>query len=358
MPFDEDEPLVDLNDELRDIFDNDKKLDENIEKSKIKIKIIGVGGAGNNAIAHLQKHDVDEKYYSVMSIGTNTDFRHIKKMGIKNFLVLGTNKTRGRGAGADPEVGIDAAKERQADLEDLVSGTDLIIVIAGLGKGTGSGAGPVIANIAKSKGANVLSVCIMPFKEEGKDKIAQEALSRFLDYSDNVVVFENEEFLSTYLEMPYQQAMELADTKLAEIIHSLIQMFVKSGRIDADYSDFKKIIEMKGFAAFGVGESSSSHSQRTQEALKEALGRLYSNIDKNSASGVIVSIGSNDDLSMNETDMILAEIKKFTNDTVMIKKGEYVDNSLNGRIRITVLISGATYKNKGYRRDMGNIEEI
>lgn len=334
------------NNKVAMIYNQEYEVDFDYEMPKI-IKVIGVGGAGGNAICTMHKqgiHDVDV-------VACNTDLQVLKKLpdGIHR-IQLGIELTKGLGAGAKPEVGEQAALESAEVLDKLFNEpTEMVFITAGMGGGTGTGAAPVIARIAKEKG--MLTVCIVtdPFSWEGTQKIEQalQGIERMKKYCDTVLIVKNDRLEELYPDMDIQEAFEHADKILANGVRSIAELITKPGIINLDYADVKTVLKDAGQAVMGSAEAGGP--KRAEEAVKEALkSPLLQNNNIKGSKRLLVSISYSDErpeyrIKMSDQAMIMKFIEgQIKTKAKIVKHGYSIDKSLKDKIRVTIVAAGIT----------------
>lgn len=235
---------------------------------KPKITVIGVGGGGSNAVNNMIKRELVGVEYIVC----NTDVKSLRSSKAKYRIQLGPTKTRGMGAGSDPEVGRESASESIKYVMDLVQDTNMVFITAGMGGGTGSGAAPVIANACRSMGILTVGIVTLPFAFEGKQrmKVASNSLKRLMEHVDTCIVISNEKLCSAYSGMPVDESFNIVDNVLYRGVKGITDLIIRPGLINCDFADVKKIMSNnKGTALMGSGEANGP--DRATKAVKEAL---------------------------------------------------------------------------------------
>lgn len=328
------------------VYDQDFELDF-MEGSHKIIKVIGVGGAGGNAIRTMHKlgiHDVD-------IVACNTDLQVLKKLPDDIMRIqLGIELTKGLGAGAQPKVGEDAALESEDVLFKIFDEpTEMVFITAGMGGGTGTGAAPVIARIAKERGMLTIGVVTDPFNWEGTEKIEQalEGIERMKEHCDTVLIVKNDRLEELYPDMNIQEAFEKADRVLANGVKSIAELITKPGIINLDYADVKTVLKNAGQAVMGSAEASGPN--RAEEAVKEALkSPLLQNNNIKGSKRLLVSISHSDEkpeyqIKMKDQAMIMKIIEgQIKTKAKIVKHGYSIDRSLEDKLRITIVAAGIT----------------
>lgn len=328
------------------VYDQDFEMDFQNGMPKI-IKVIGVGGAGGNAIQTMHKmgiHDVD-------IVACNTDLQVLRKLpeDIKR-IQLGIELTKGLGAGAQPKVGELAAIESEDVLYKIFDEpTEMVFITAGMGGGTGTGAAPVIARIAKKRNMLTIGVVTDPFNWEGTEKIEQalEGIERMKEHCDTVLIVKNDRLEELYPDMNIQEAFEKADRVLANGVKSIAELITRPGIINLDYADVKTVLKDAGQAVMGSAEASGPN--RAEEAVKEALkSPLLQNNNIKGSKRLLVSISHSDEkpeyqIKMKDQAMIMKIIEsQIKTKAKIVKHGYSVDRSLGDKLRITIVAAGIT----------------
>ncbi|UBM57249.1 cell division protein FtsZ [Marinilongibacter aquaticus] len=339
------------------LYEQDYDLNFESQSENI-IMVIGVGGAGGNAVRTLHKlgiHDVD-------IVAANTDLQVLKNLpdGISR-LQLGAGLTKGLGAGAIPKVGEDAAMESEQAINNLFhEKTEMVFITAGMGGGTGTGAAPVIARIAREKGMLTVGVVTDPFGWEGTDKIeqAREGIERMKEFCDTVLIVKNDRLENLFHDMDIQEAFERADGILANGVKSIAELITKPGIINLDYADVKTVLSNAGQAVMGSAEASGVDRAKiaVEEALKSPL--LHSNTIKGSKR-LLVSISYSDEkpeyrLKMSDQAMVMRIIEgQIKTKAKIVKHGYTIDSSLKDKIRVTIVAAGITdFGNEAVKKEI------
>jgi cell division protein FtsZ len=328
------------------LYDQDYELDFQSEMPNI-IKVIGVGGAGGNAVKTLHKMGITD----VDIVAANTDLQVLKDLPLgMSRLQLGAELTKGLGAGAIPKVGEQAALESEDAIHKLFQApTEMVFITAGMGGGTGTGAAPVIARIAKEKDMLTVGVVTDPFSWEGSEKIEQamEGIERMKEYCDTVLIVKNDRLENLFHDMDIQEAFERADGILANGVKSIAELITRPGIINLDYADVKTVLKNAGQAVMGSAEASGVDRAKiaVEEALKSPL--LHSNSIKGSKR-LLVSISYSNTkpeykIKMSDQAMIMKFIEsQIKTKAKIVKHGYSIDNSLEDKIRVTIVAAGIT----------------
>ncbi len=316
---------------------DDEELAKLVEQLKVNIKIIGCGGGGSNTINRLTEAGV----YGATLIAANTDAPHLLQVKSNRKILLGKRTTRGLGAGADPMVGAESAKEADEDLRALVSRSDIVFVTAGMGGGTGTGSAPYVAQLAKENGALVIAIVTIPFTAEGKLRMenALWGIDRLKKYADTTIVIPNDKLLELVPRLPLDQAFKVADEVLMEGLKGLTEIITKPGLVNLDYADIKAIMDKGGVAMIGIGESEGS-TDRVAEAVDDAVNSPLIEADIAQAKGALIRIVGDPQMSVTEAQRAAELIQKRINPMAKIIWGASIDPTMEGKIKVLVVLTG------------------
>ncbi len=314
----------------------DSMLKEFIERVKARIVIMGVGGAGSNTITRLNAIGID----SVETIAVNTDAQHLLSTKADRKILIGKELCGGNGSGGDPRIGEEAAKESVEELKEILAGTDILFIMAGLGGGTGTGASPIIAEVAKQLGAVVVSIITLPFSAEGmkKKQIAMEGLAKLAKSSDTIVVVNNDRILDIAKELPLYQAFFISDEIVARAVKGMVEIVMKPGLINVDLADLRNVLEKGGPAVLTFGESDGEN--RAIEAVDDALGNPLLDADISGGKAAIVNITSGPDFSLSEMEQIVETIVGTLDPSANVIWGARIDESLKGAVQVLLIVTG------------------
>lgn len=301
-----------------------------------KIKVIGVGGAGGNTISRLFSAGIN----NVELISINTDTQDLKRKSAHLKLRIGEKTTKGLGAGMKPEIGSLSAKENIKEIEEILKGADIIFLTAGLGGGTGSGAMPIIAELAKRNGILTIGVVTMPFSFEGRKrkKIAQNSLEQIEKFIDTIVVIPNDKLIELVpLKSSVEEAFAKCDELLKEAVESISNVILNPGILNLDFADIKEILKKGGTAYFGIGRAEGK--DRILKAIEKAIYSPINNFSLEKTNGILFNVSSGmDNLYLSEVKKIAEAIKKKVSPQAKIIFGACFDKSLKkDEIRITII---------------------
>ena len=325
------------------IFDD---LDE-LESAKTKIKVIGVGGAGKNAIDHMIENEVQ----GVEFIAVNTDAQDLKVSKAKKRLLIGKTKTHGQGAGANPDVGRAAALEGEDDIHEMIGDAEMVFITCGMGGGTGTGAAPIIARIAREHGCLTVGICTKPFQFEGPTRRnnAVRGLEELRQYVDTLIVIPNQRLLQVVdMHTSVLDAFREADNVLRKGVQGIAEIIAIPGLINVDFADVKAVMANKGTALMGIGAARGEN--RAIEAARHAIHSSLLEVTIDGATDAIVNITASQNLSLREVDVAIAEIRNNCGKDLNIIYGTAINNDLGDEIVITVVATGYELKaqNNGY----------
>ena len=302
------------------------------------IKVVGVGGGGGNAVAHMVNSAVD----GVEFITANTDSQAIKNCGAKLQLQLGTNVTKGLGAGANPEVGRQAALEDRERIMDALQGADMVFITAGMGGGTGTGAAPVIARMARERNILTVGVVTKPFSFEGprRARAAELGIEELQEYVDTLIVIPNQNLFRLANERTsFREAFKMADHVLYMGVRGVTDLMVVPGLVNLDFADIRTVMAEMGKAMMGTGEADGEN--RAVRAAEAAINNpLLEDTSMAGARGLLINITGGDDMTLFEVDHAANRIREEVDEDANIIFGSAVDESLNGRIRVSVVATG------------------
>ena len=307
-----------------------------------KIKVIGVGGAGGNAVIHMINHEIQGADF----ICANTDSQALDRATGSTILKLGDNVTRGLGAGADPQVGRAAAERDRAAIEELLSGADMIFITAGMGGGTGTGAAPVIAEIAKELGALTVAVVTKPFNFEGHKRkaAAEQGIAELVEEVDSQITIPNQKLMDILgKKTSMEEAFAKADDILKGAVQGISDIIMKPGYINVDFADVKTVMSEKGIAMMGTGQSSAD--ERGIDAASQAVSsELLEDIELKDARGILVNITAKSP-TMADFDEVDSVIRDFTADDATIIYGTVMEDSMDEEeLLVTVVATGVNQK--------------
>ena len=302
------------------------------------IKVIGVGGGGGNAVAHMINANIE----GVEFVVANTDAQAMTSCNSRTHLQLGSNVTKGLGAGANPEVGRQAALEDRERIEAMLEGADMVFITAGMGGGTGTGAAPVVAQLAKEKGILTVAVVTKPFPFEGRRRmqVAMKGIEDLSQHVDSLITVPNEKLLSVLgREVTLINAFKAANNVLQGAVQGIADLITAPGLINVDFADVRTVMSEMGMAMMGTGTASGD--DRAQAAAEEAIKNpLLEDVNLNGACGILVNVTAGPNLTMREFDEIGRIIHDFASEDATVVIGTSLDAELKDEVRVTVVATG------------------
>ncbi len=311
-------------------------IQELLKKKNDKILAIGVGGAGSNAVSRLAKKGIQ----GAITVAANTDAYHLLNVEADLKLILGADLTEGLGAGSDPIIGKAAAEESEEDIRELVRDADLVFVQAGLGGGTGTGAAPVIAEIARSEGALVVGVCTLPFEMEGEERVtnAIDGLKELYSTCDTVIVIPNQKLLLIDQTLPLDTAFKVADEILIRAVQGIVNLVRTAAYVNVDFADIRQVLKAGGSSVIGVGEGEGP--TRVEDALRESLAYSLLDIQIMDAKAALIHIAGGDTLSLEEIQRCVKTVTNELGRGAKVIWGSHIDPSLGPKVELTIILSG------------------
>ncbi|WP_248516856.1 cell division protein FtsZ [Salinarchaeum laminariae] len=314
----------------------DEELEDVLEDLQTNITVVGCGGAGNNTVNRM----FEEGIHGASLVAANTDVQHLVEIEADEKILIGEEKTGGRGAGSLPQVGEEAALESQDEINEAIDGSDMIFVTAGLGGGTGTGAAPVVAKAARESGALTISIVTTPFTAEGEVRRtnAEAGLERLRDVSDTVIVVPNDRLLDSVGKLPVRQAFKVSDEVLMRSVKGITELITKPGLVNLDFADVRTVMERGGVAMIGLGESDSE--AKAQDSVKSALRSPLLDVDISGANSALVNVTGGNDMAIEEAEGVVEEIYDRIDPDARIIWGTSIDESLEGSMRTMIVVTG------------------
>ncbi|MBI4174758.1 MAG: cell division protein FtsZ [Candidatus Aenigmarchaeota archaeon] len=305
------------------------------EMHKARIMVVGVGGGGCNTVNTLARKGVR----GANTVAINTDAKHLAVTQADKRILIGKSLTRGLGAGGYPEIGKNAALESKNEIREFLHESDLVFVTCGLGGGTGTGAAPVIASLAREVGAIVISVVTLPLKLEGaRISKAEAGLATLRQSCDTVIAIENERLLKLAGNKPLKEAFGLADDLIATMIKGITETISEPSLVNLDYADVKTIMRSGGVASIGVGTSESA--TRARDAVTAALNHPLIEVDYHGASGALIQVIGGNDMKMEEINAIGEAVQGMLDQNAQVMWGARISDDFNGKIQVITIITG------------------
>jgi len=319
------------------------ELVENISQSAV-IKVIGVGGGGGNAVHHMISNQVD----GVEFICANTDAQALNNLKAKTILQMGSNITKGLGAGANPEIGRQAALEDRDEIAEILSGSDMIFITAGMGGGTGTGAAPIVAEVAREMGILTVAIVTRPFPFEGKKRsaVAEQGIQQLSQTVDSLITIPNEKLLDVLgKEATLLEAFKAANDVLLGAVKGIADLIMHPGMINVDFADVKSVMSEMGMAMMGTGFATGV--DRAREAAESAIrSPLLEDVNLQGARGILVNITAGENLSLGEFSEVGDTVEEFASDDATVVVGTVIDPTLDDEILVTVVATGLGSKDE------------
>ena len=318
--------------------EDDEKLMQMLNEHKARIKVVGVGGGGNNTINRISEIGIE----GCMTIAINTDVQDLLQANAKRKILIGKEATKGLGAGAKPSVGEAAAKESESEIKEALRNSDLVFITCGMGGGTGTGAAPVVAEIAKKMGILVIGVVTAPFSMEGskRSENANLGLSKIEKFVDTLIVIPNEKLLDIAPNLPLHIAFKLADEVLTNAVKGITELVTKTGLMNLDFADIKTIMKDGGVAMIGLGESDSDN--RAEESVERALHNPLLDVDLKGAKGALVNVTGGSNMTLEEAKKIVSKISQVLDPEANLIWGANISEDFGKMIRTMVVITGVS----------------
>jgi cell division protein FtsZ len=316
--------------------ETDEELRKILESRKAEIKVVGVGGAGGNTISRLMQVGI----VGAETVSVNTDAQDLLYTDADRKVLIGRDLTGGLGAGADPKVGSEAAKESKDDIKKSLEGADMVFVNCGLGGGTGTGAAPIVADIAKKLGALTVGIVTLPFQMEGvsRQKNAQEGLENMESVVDTLIVIPNDKLLDIVPDVSITTAFKVADEILVNAVKGIAELITKPGLVNLDFADIRAVMGSGGLAMIGMGESDTEN--RAMEAVEKALNNPLLDVDIEGAAGALVNVFGGADVTIRECQEIVEGVSAKINPEAKIIWGAQIIKELGDTIRAMLIVTG------------------
>lgn len=320
----------------QDVQAVDRELEEILNKQKAKIKVFGVGGGGGNTLSRMR--EIGIKGAEMISI--NTDAQDLLYTNADAKILIGKEVAQGLGAGSNPKIGEEAARESEHEIKQRLQGADILFITCGLGGGTGTGAAPVVAEIANKMGILTIGVVTLPFTIEGNKRCenAIYGLERMEDLVDTLIVIPNDKLLELAPELPLHTAFKVADEILTNAVKGVTELVTKPGLVNLDFADIKAVMSGGGVALIGVGESDSP--TRAIEAVEKAIENPLLDVKVEGATGALVNIIGGTDLSLHEAREVIETINKKLNPEARLIWGAQISEDMEKTLKVMLIVTG------------------
>jgi len=319
-----------------EIQEIDRELEQLIKNQNAKIKVIGIGGGGNNSLSRMR--EIGIKGGELIAI--NTDAQDLLYANADQKILIGRELTAGLGAGSNPKVGEEAAKESTTEIKKKIGGSDMVFITCGLGGGTGTGAAPVIADLAKKQGALTIGVVTLPFTIEGQKRIenAMEGLEKMETAVDTLIVIPNDKLLELAPELPLHTAFKISDEILTNAVKGTTELVTTSGLVNLDFADIKAVMVNGGVSLIGMGESDSG--ERAIEAVQKAIENPLLDVDISNANGALVNIVGGPNMSLDECKTIMQTVGAKLSPNAKMIWGAQIQDDMEKSIRVLLIVTG------------------
>ena len=323
---------------------DDEAIMQFLKDTQQKIYIVGSGGSGTNTLDRLFELGIN----GVSLIAMNTDARHLLKVHAHKKIILGKKISGGKGAGSNPKVGEDSARESAEEIKESLKGSDLVFITCGMGGGTGTGSASVIAEQAKAHGALTVAIVTLPFASEGKVRMenALVGLEKLKKNTDTLIVIKNDRLLNLVPDLPLNTAFKVCDEILASSVKGIAELVTKSGLVNVDYADLRTILSEAGFGVIGLGESSidAKHEDRARVAIETALNSPLLDADISGSTKALINVIGGDDMTLKEAEYVVSETARRINPNAHIIWGARIDENLKkSSMRVLVVLAGVKF---------------
>ncbi|WP_160133137.1 cell division protein FtsZ [Halococcus salsus] len=316
---------------------SDEELAGVVEDLRTQITVFGCGGAGSNTVTRMAKEGI----HGAKLVAANTDAQHlVEQVQADTKILMGRDRTGGRGAGSVPKIGEEAARETIEDIKGAIDGSDMVFVTTGLGGGTGTGSAPVVAEAAQEAGALTIAIATIPFTAEGERRRANAdaGLERLRAVSDTVIVVPNDRLLEYAPNLPLQDAFTICDRVLMRSVKGMTELITKPGLVNVDFADVRTVMENGGVAMIGLGESDSEN--KAQDSIRSALRSPLLDVEFTGASSALVNVVGGPDMSVEEAEGVVEEIYDRIDPDARIIWGASVDESFSGKMETMIVVTG------------------
>jgi len=316
----------------------DEELEQLLANQRAKIKVIGAGGAGNNTINRMTEIGI----VGAETVAINTDAQDLLYTNASVKILIGKEISKGLGAGSIPQIGEDAARENEHDIKQSIAGADMVFITCGLGGGTGTGASPIIADIAKKMNCLTVGVVTMPFAMEGQRRYenAVIGLEKLENIVDTLIVIPNDKLLELAPDLPLHTAFKVADEILTNAVKGIAELVTKAGLVNLDFADIRAVMGKGGVAMIGVGESDTTN--RAVEAVEKAISNPLLDVDISGANGALINVSGGPDMTLDEARKVVETISNKLDEDAKIIWGAQISEDLENTIRALLIVTGVT----------------
>lgn len=320
----------------KDAASIDAELEQLLARQRATIKVVGCGGGGNNTINRMTEVGI----VGVDTIAINTDAQDLLYTTANKKILIGRELTKGLGAGSEPRLGEEAARENEADIKKALQNCDMIFITCGLGGGTGTGSAPVVAEIAKKLGALTVGVVTMPFAMEGHRRYenAVVGLEKMEQVADTLIVIPNDKLLELAPELPLHTAFKVADEILTNAVKGIAELVTKAGLVNLDFADIRAVMKGGGVALIGVGESDTEN--RAVEAVEKAINNPLLDVDISGANGALINVIGGEDMTLDEARKVVETITEKLDEDARVIWGAQIYKDMEKTIRTMLIVTG------------------
>lgn len=314
----------------------DKKLEKMLKTRKNKIKVVGIGGAGNNTISRMSQIGI----VGGEIVAVNTDAQDLLYTEADEKLLIGKEVTQGLGAGAEPAIGEEAAKESKKDIAKMLGDSNMVFVTCGLGGGTGTGGAPIIAEAAKKMGKLTVGIATLPFSMEGKQRSsnARTGLERLESVVDTLIIIPNDKLLEIVPEVSLTTAFKVADEILVNAVKGITELVTKPGLVNLDFADIKAVMGEGGLAMIGMAESDTEN--RALEAVQKAITNPLLDVDIDGAKGALINVTGGPDTTMKEAHQIVDAVNQQLSEEAKVIWGSQIEKNLGDKLKVLLIVTG------------------
>ena len=314
----------------------DAELEALLESHKADIRVVGCGGSGNNTITRMSEVGI----YGVETIAINTDAQDLLYTMSNKKILIGKELTQGLGAGSNPKIGEEAARENEQEIKHAIQDADMVFVTCGLGGGTGTGSIPVVAETAKKMGCLTVAIVTLPFSMEGARRVenAMMGLDKLKEVVDTLIIIPNDKLLELAPDLPLHTAFKVADEILTNAVKGIAELVTRPGLINLDMADVRAVMENGGIALIGVGESDTEN--RAQEAVDKAISNPLLGIDISGASGALINVSGGPDMTLNEARTVVETVSKKLDENARVIWGAQIYEDMAKTVRALMIVTG------------------
>lgn len=316
--------------------DVDAELEQYISRQRANIKVIGAGGGGNNTINRISEVGI----VGSETIAINTDAQDLLYTTCNKKILIGREVTKGVGAGSEPRLGEEAARENEADIKKEIQNADMVFITCGLGGGTGTGSAPVIAEIAKKLGCLTVGIVTLPFAMEGQRRYENAiiGLERMQELVDTLIVIPNDKLLELAPDLPLHTAFKVADEILTNSVKGIAELVTKAGLVNLDFADIRAVMKGGGVALIGVGESDTEN--RADEAVEKAITNPLLDVDISGANGALINVVGGEDMTLDEARKVVESVSEKLNEDARVIWGAQISKDMEKTIRAMLIVTG------------------